>query len=131
MRFAPADRSVAAARRFVEGELTGVPTDVQDAVLLMVSELATNALVHAESGFDVTVDRSDRSVLVSVSDDGVGTPTVQSPGASEPHGRGIRIVNRLSDEWGIAPGTGSADHLKTVWFRVFVAPPSHGALPAT
>ena len=130
-RFGPAARSVGAARRFVEGELAGVPPDVQDAVLLMVSELATNALVHAASGFDVGVDRAEDSVLVSVSDRGLGTPTVRSPGTTDPHGRGMRIVDQLSDEWGIASSPGPDHDRKTVWFRMLVEPAPRGVLPAT
>ena len=126
MRFAPADHSVSAARHFVDGELTGLPVDLREAVLLMVSELATNAVVHAGSGFDVDVDRTRRSVRVSVGDHGLGTPAVRSPGETDPHGRGLRIVDTLSDEWGVAPGVDG--DVKSVWFRVFVDAPARGVL---
>jgi hypothetical protein len=98
----------------VTGLISDAPTEVQDSVSLMVSELATNALLHASGGFEVAVDRSERTVSVSVSDRGDGTPVLQSPKFSEPHGRGLRIVATLSDQWGIS---GTPDG-KAVWFRL-------------
>jgi anti-sigma regulatory factor (Ser/Thr protein kinase) len=113
--FGATEESVGKARRFVSRLVSDLPDDLKDAVYLMVSELATNALVHASSGFDVDVDRSDVAVTVSVTDRGNGTPTMQSPAATEPHGRGLRIVEALSDEW----GTGSSHEAgKTVWFQM-------------
>jgi hypothetical protein len=99
----------------VSGIVSDLPGELQDAVSLMVSELSTNALVHASSGFDVAVERSDESVLILISDQGDGTPLVRSPDPSEPHGRGLRIVETLSDDWGIMPSPGAG---KTVWFRM-------------
>jgi anti-sigma regulatory factor (Ser/Thr protein kinase) len=107
--------SVGEARRFVTQTISDLPIELQDSVSLMVSELATNALVHASSGFDVSVDRSVASVTISVADRGDGTPAIQSPSSNEPHGRGLRIVATLSDDWGISS---TAETGKTVWFRM-------------
>jgi two-component sensor histidine kinase len=117
-RFDSADESVGAARAFVAGAIPDVSTDIRDSVALMVSELATNALVHATGGFEVVVDRSDREVFVSISDRGEGTPVLQAPPSTEPHGRGLRIVDTLSDGWGISPLPDGGRHGKTVWFRM-------------
>jgi anti-sigma regulatory factor (Ser/Thr protein kinase) len=121
-RLEASDASVRAARRFVVGLIADAPTDVQESVSLMVSELATNALVHAASGFEVAVDRGDLAVLVSVRDRGdAGMPQLQEPESSEPHGRGLRVVDALSDEWGV---TTTWDHGKTVWFRISLQSPT-------
>jgi anti-sigma regulatory factor (Ser/Thr protein kinase) len=122
--FEPTEASVGAARRFVAGTITDVAAGVSESVSVMVSELSTNALVHAASGFEVTVDRSDHHVLVSVRDRGDGTPELHSPDASEPHGRGLRIVDALSDAWGISS---TDDAGKSVWFRVALDSPVTGA----
>ena len=114
-RFRASEESVGAARRFVSGIISDLPGELQDSVSVMVSELSTNALVHASSGFDVAVERSDETVLILISDQGDGIPMVQSPNPSEPHGRGLRIVETLSDDWGIMPSSGTG---KTVWFRM-------------
>ena len=125
--FQASEGSVGAARRFVTEILADVPDDIQESVSLMVSELATNALVHAVSGFDVTVDRAGSSVLVSVSDRGDGgMPRLQAPESSEPHGGGLRVVSALSEEWGVAT---TWDEGKTVWFRISV--PSTPPDPST
>ncbi len=122
--FEPSEASVGAARRFVAGTISDVAVGVSESVSVMVSELSTNALVHAAGGFEVIVDRSDHHVLVSVCDRGDGTPELQSPDASEPHGRGLRIVDALSDQWGIS----STDEVgKSVWFRMSLDPPVTGA----
>jgi anti-sigma regulatory factor (Ser/Thr protein kinase) len=106
---------VGQARRFVSDILFDLPHGLRDSVTVMVSELSTNALVHASTGFDVGVERSDAAVTISITDRGDGTPAVQSPGSSEPHGRGLRIVEALSDDWGIMS---SPEAGKTVWFRM-------------
>jgi anti-sigma regulatory factor (Ser/Thr protein kinase) len=85
----------------------------------MVSELATNSLRHAGSDFRVHVERDDGQVRVAVSDSGPGQPFLRSPHPREPTGRGLRIVQALADDWGVAPlhdGRG-----KVVWFAVDVA----------
>jgi len=121
-QFSAVDGSVGAARTFVTGLMEGAPTEIRDSVALMVSELATNALVHAAGGFEVSVERTDGSVLVSISDRGEGRPVLQAPPSSEPHGRGLRIVDRLSDEWGISPPAVGGQRGKTVWFRLSLHP---------
>ena len=118
--FESSEESVGAARRFVGDMVTDAALEVRDSVSLMVSELSTNALVHASSGFDVTVERSASAVFVSVSDRGGGTPMLQSPESTEPHGRGLRIVDALSDEWGVSSSPGAA---KSVWFRMSLGIP--------
>jgi len=113
-RFKASEASVGAARRFVTGAISDAPTEVRDSVSVMVSELSTNALLHASGGFEVAVDRSDLTLSVSVTDRGDGTPVLQAPTFSEPHGRGLRIVAALSDEWGISATSDG----KAVWFRI-------------
>ncbi len=113
--FPPAKGSVPEARRFVSQALGEVSAEVRDTVLVMVSELATNAVLHASTGFEVSVDRSPHEVTVSVADRGTGTPAVQSPDSREPHGRGLRIVQSFADDWGVVS---SSDAGKAVWFRL-------------
>jgi signal transduction histidine kinase len=108
--------AVGQARRFVVGELAGVPPRVADDVALMVSELVTNCVRHTVTDFSVSVDTNDREIRVEVTDTGGGVPVVRSPGVSEPSGRGLRIVQELSDSFGITELRDSPG--KTVWFVV-------------
>jgi anti-sigma regulatory factor (Ser/Thr protein kinase) len=89
------------------------PDDVY-AIQLMVSELATNCVRHGGTPFDLVIDVRPQEVRVEVADAGPGTPTVRSPGPTDPTGRGLKIVDRLSHQWGVE--SGPADPGKRVWF---------------
>jgi anti-sigma regulatory factor (Ser/Thr protein kinase) len=115
-RFEPARTSVAESRKFVTEALADCPIDIQDAVILMVSELSTNALMHATTGFAVRIERVAAHLYVEVSDMGEGEPVLQSPRAKDPHGRGLLIVRELSDDWGMIAEPGQPG--KAVWFTV-------------
>lgn len=109
-------QSVAASRQFVGEAVTDLPDEVREAAILMISELATNAIVHAATGFEVAIDRSAEWLRIAVTDVGGGDPELQSPSPSDPHGRGLQIVQELSDEWGMID---NEDHSgKTVWYAV-------------
>lgn len=107
-----------AARRFALSQLGAVSGDVRDVVAVMVSELATNALLHADTAFvvDVVVDDGVDEIVVAVHDGGDGQPVVQDPDPTDTHGRGLRIVASLADRW----GTGRSDQEPgtVVWFAV-------------
>jgi hypothetical protein len=79
-----------------------------DAVALLVSELTTNAVVHAGTSFTVTISASDRSLRVEVSD-GSGDPPVRTA-----HGMGLRVTDDVVSSWGWHPRAAG----KTVWFEV-------------
>ena len=108
--------SVAASRRFVVDALNDLPDDIRESAELMMSELATNAVVHAGTGFEVCIERTATFLRVDVTDVGHGEPRLRAPSVSEPHGRGLQIVKQLSDQWGSLE---DADHSsKTVWYLV-------------
>lgn len=118
--------SVPAARRFTRDALRDQSSEVVDAAELMVSELATNCVQHARTDFEVTIHTRDQ-VRVEVRDaDQRGRPEVQSPPPEAPSGRGLRIVQEISDEWGIV----KASDGKTVWF-VLNPQPSESCEPAS
>lgn len=106
--------SIRAARQFAGAQLEDLAADDRDAAALMVSELVTNSIRHAQSWFRVTVDRSGDGVRVEVSDQGNGEPTLRDPSPSEPTGRGLRLVDAMSARWGV-DRVGSET---TVWFEL-------------
>lgn len=106
--------SVTAARRFARDALRGRSPDVIDVVELMVSELATNSVRHARSEFELAIEDSGGQIRVEVRDSGHGQPTLQAPAPEEASGRGLRIVEAMSEAWGVI----RAPDAKTVWFTL-------------
>jgi signal transduction histidine kinase len=86
------------------GKTVGASPAAQDCIdraSLVISELVTNAVNAGCVGAVVRIDLHRHLVRVGVTDDGVGLPQVQHPTASEGHGRGLQIVERLSLAWGV------------------------------
>ncbi|MGA5042172.1 SpoIIE family protein phosphatase [Streptomyces capoamus] len=107
-------REVARARRLVRRRLLdwGLPQAVETAELL-VSEVVTNAVRHAEGDLvELRIVRTD-ALLFEVTDDEPALPAMLNAGPEDESGRGLRVVSRLAREWG-ASATG---HRKTVWFE--------------
>ena len=105
--------SAARAREFVRVRLVqhGFSSLVEDA-RLVASELATNAVLHAQTPFTVTLRGDDHSVLLTVRDGSPLTPLLVTAQGMDERGRGIAIVGRLSHSWGTAAST---DGAKSVW----------------
>ena len=107
--------SVHDARGFAADALPEIPDVTLDEIRLMVSELASNAIEHAPTSFDLTIHRTTEEVRVEVCDHGAGTPAMRSVGPDAVRGRGLEIVAMLSTHWGVQQESDSA---KTVWFTV-------------
>jgi anti-sigma regulatory factor (Ser/Thr protein kinase) len=108
--------AVREARHFARAAVKGLPGDVVDAVELMVSELATNSVKHATSPFELLIDRGAKQIRVEVTDTGRGEPIARDPAPSDPTGRGLLIVDLMSDEWGVR----RKGEAKTVWFLLHI-----------
>ncbi|MFC8230808.1 ATP-binding protein [Streptomyces sp. NPDC057287] len=108
-------RSVPAVREFVGTAAADWGFEARaDDVLLCVSELATNALLHGVPpgrGFLVRLRlvEGGRELLVEVHDSGGGVPVVREPCGES--GRGLLLVDALADRWGV----GERDPGKVVW----------------
>ncbi len=116
-RFPAAPVSVGAARRFAVDRLPDEDEDVRERVELMVSELAANCVVHAGTGFEVSVSTADDHIRVEVTDASEGRPAVRWPEPLQPRGRGLQIVRALADEWGVEASPDGRPG-KTVWFTL-------------
>ncbi|MGX5183924.1 ATP-binding protein [Streptomyces avermitilis] len=83
-------------------------------VLLVVSELVTNACLHAEGPDDLWISCDNKVLRIEVSDKGAGQPAPRTPHrAGRPGGHGMFIVQRLCLDWGVVRTPGAAG--KTVW----------------
>ena len=113
--FACDPASVRSARRFTAEQLDGVDPAVVGAVTLLVSELATNAIAHAGTGFTVSLQRSPQHIRIEVQDRGRTAPCLRSPTPADLSGRGLRIVDQLAQQWGTKS---TEDHGNNVWFTM-------------
>lgn len=83
-------------------------------VLLVVSELVTNACLHADGPEELRVSLGDKVLRLEVADRGTGAPAPRTPHrAGRPGGHGMFIVQRLCLDWGVIRTTGAPG--KTVW----------------
>jgi len=116
MELAPKAASVRAARLFAAGVLDadGVESSVIELAVLLVSELVTNAAVHAHSGVRVTVHVDSHWVRIEVEDEGPGEPMLGGLTPEQVKGRGLAVVDRLSTDW----GADLHDDHKVVWFEI-------------
>ncbi|MHB8245049.1 MAG: ATP-binding protein [Acidimicrobiales bacterium] len=103
--------SVGAARLLVT-QLRLCP-EIEGRALLIVSELATNAVVYTSGGFSLRLQPEPR-FRVEVVDHSSVMPELFVDTAWADHGRGLRIVQALASRWGAEPcGDG-----KVVWAEV-------------
>lgn len=93
----------------------GVSPGLIDVVELLVSELLTNALLHADTELDLRTSLEGDRIRVEVADGSPGRPMLRYPPADATSGRGVAIVDALASGWGVEelPGGG-----KSVWFEV-------------
>ncbi len=113
--FAAKPQCIREARQFVAQQLNGRSPDLVSDTVLMVSELTTNCIVHARSPFKVSIISDGQTICVEVTDNGTGTPTCQPLDPLRSSGRGLQIIEQLSNTWGVTP---KDDHGKTVWFTI-------------
>jgi anti-sigma regulatory factor (Ser/Thr protein kinase) len=100
--FSPLPSEIGAARHFAVKAAAdeGWGCDPQD-LGLVVSELATNACVHAHSPFTVSLNLLGSQVLVEVADADPGPVTVK-PLSNGVSGRGMQIVAAVAQDWGVS-----------------------------
>jgi anti-sigma regulatory factor (Ser/Thr protein kinase) len=102
------------ARNFVVAALRrwGCDEGLVDAAALVVTELATNAVVHARLPFTTAVSLGDAGVLrVSVLDASRIPPVQRHDGPMSQSGRGLALVAALAQRWGVD----ATDDGKVVW----------------
>jgi anti-sigma regulatory factor (Ser/Thr protein kinase) len=110
-------RSAARARRHVERFVAEQSLDgTTNALVLITSELVSNAVLHGSEPVELTLRREGSGVTVEVSDGDPAVDNVRSPAANDRmHGGiGLFLIAALADGWGIRPSRAG----KTVWATV-------------
>jgi len=113
-------RAPAAARRFVDAPLRDMlgraARPAAEDVVLVVSELVTNAVRASAAVIGLSLRVDEDRVEVEISDDAGGWPTLRDAGWEDPNGRGLAIVEELADRWDateLHPGK----RITVTWFR--------------
>ena len=115
LRLPPTTDSVPVARRHAREQLRDSGADV-DTVVLLVSEVVTNAVLHARSDVFLTVSDEGETARVEVRDSSPTPPRVHRFAVESATGRGLRLLDQLALRWG-AEGADEGRG-KTVWFEV-------------
>ncbi|MCW2616399.1 MAG: regulatory protein [Frankiales bacterium] len=110
----PLPRLVGEARAFVTSHAPPLPPDTHDALLLLTSELVTNAVLHARTPLEVGITVSEAAIVVTVHDLDLSRPE-QQPYESREGGWGLGLVAALAEESAMEP---HAEGGKTAWFRL-------------
>lgn len=111
LRLDRVDTASRVARAHLRTELAELDPETLETVLLVTTELVTNAVLHATGDVDLTATVGPRQVSVAVFDCEPLPPLVRDHDLQRPNGRGMALVSMFSREW----GTRYHDGGKTVW----------------
>jgi anti-sigma regulatory factor (Ser/Thr protein kinase) len=118
VRFERGPTAAFAARNALAALEDRLDSTVLDDIRLLVSELVTNAIRHADAatggevGLDVSI--SGPRVRVEVADPGAGfDPTPRAEEMTKPGGWGLYLVDRIADRWGVV-----TNRMNRVWFEL-------------
>jgi anti-sigma regulatory factor (Ser/Thr protein kinase) len=116
----PEASSAAIARTAVRSLLLGAPMPVDpqalDRVLLLTSEVVTNAILHARTSMRLTAGVDGEQVVVRVYDGLRAVPRRRAYRQDAGTGRGMHLVEALADDWGVEETAAG----KCVWFTIAV-----------
>jgi anti-sigma regulatory factor (Ser/Thr protein kinase) len=105
---APDLHAPAAARRALDGVGGQLDEDVIERSALVVTEVVTNSVTHAgltaAQPIDLNIQLSPGCLRLDVTDEGTRSfdPVATPPGAGQDSGRGLWMIDQLSDRWGVA-----------------------------
>ncbi len=113
-RYEPTSDTIARVRHALARHLELVSPTCREGVLLVASELTTNAVRHARTPYDVRL-RIGAYLAIEVTDTGPGTAALR-PSADEDGGRGLHLVAALATAWGVEHHR----ETKTVWAEMTI-----------
>jgi len=114
--FPPQPMAVPLSRSWANGWLAGleVPQEPRETLLLVLSELVTNAVRQVDGLVRVTLEATGDSVLVEVFDSGYRMPVLTEAAVDATGGRGLFLIDTLCEEWGVREDLKG----KSVWARL-------------
>lgn len=117
-RFPPAVTAPRAVRAWIRDVLHEAHlAPLEHSASLLVTELVTNAVLHAHTPITVTLETRGAALRMSVADTNPRLPVVRESGPDATTGRGLHLVEMLAQHWGLEEREGG----KAVWCEL-VAP---------
>ena len=111
----PEPSSATRARTLARERLeASCPTDALEIVALLVTELVTNAILHARTPLLLTLESRPGHVRICVEDESNDQPAVRSYESDAVTGRGLALVEQLASTWGVDTTPSG----KVVWCEV-------------
>ncbi|MFT7834587.1 ATP-binding protein [Saccharothrix sp. BKS2] len=107
----PRPPALADVRRRTVASLPALSDDKVDDVLLVVTELVSNAYDHGDRALELRVGGSRQLVRIEVDDESPDMPVLGRSSIGRYRGHGLLMVENLCKDWGVARGTAH----KTVW----------------
>ena len=92
--------------------------EVLDDALLLISELVTNSVLHGGPPIVLAIDCDGEGLHVRVRDGAPAVPVPRDAGNDAENGRGMSLVDLMSDTWGVAPVADEHGVGKEVWFEL-------------
>jgi anti-sigma regulatory factor (Ser/Thr protein kinase) len=113
----PEPASATSARRLAREQLAlNCPSDVLETASLLVTELVTNAILHARTPLRLVIETHPDHVRLGVEDESTGQPEMHHYGPDAVTGRGVALVDHLASSWGVDwTATG-----KVVWCEIAI-----------
>jgi anti-sigma regulatory factor (Ser/Thr protein kinase) len=111
----PEPSSATRARTLARDRLDAAcPADTVTTVALLVTELVTNAILHARTPLHLTVEIRSGRVRIAVEDESADRPALRHYDPDAVTGRGLALVQQLASSWGVEPTPSG----KSVWCEV-------------
>ncbi|MGH9109094.1 MAG: ATP-binding protein [Acidimicrobiales bacterium] len=117
LRLAPEPSAAGKARQWAAAALGGWPESAVETVQLLLSEVVTNAVLHAATTVDLRLVPERGGVRLEVADGAAAAPILKHYGPDADTGRGLHLLTHLADGWGVLRSQDG----KVVWFVVGAA----------
>jgi anti-sigma regulatory factor (Ser/Thr protein kinase) len=116
--------SVRFSREAIREALAEFGEDAVEAAAILTDELVTNAIMHGQPPIVLDISEDHGNVTVRVGDAGPGVPVTRLAQCGALSGRGLTIVDSMSDRWGVDVRQDG----KSVWFQLNMRPMALGRL---
>jgi len=106
--------ALSTARRLVLEALGDATDDVREVAALLTTEVLGNAILHAAPPISMSIDQQGPCIRIEVGDAGTTPPQVKRYGPTSSTGRGLRLLESLTEGWGWNPTPSG----KVLWFEL-------------